>query len=84
MDEGIRLTALLVCAQFQDPGAVPVAWQILDNSNQLSLRLAAISALATLGNQDTLERLGRMSAVADEVEKKARDAAIRKISGRKT
>lgn len=83
-DEGIRVTALLVCAQFQDPGAVPVAWKILEESDQLTLRLAAISALATLGNQDTLERLGRMSAAADEIEKKALDAAICKISGRKT
>lgn len=83
-DDGIRLTALLVCAQFQNLGAVPVAWKILETSNQLSLRLAAISALAALGDQDVLERLGRMSAGTDEIEKKARDAAIRKISGRKT
>jgi len=83
-DEGIRVTALLVGARLQDPNALTVAWQILDASDRSSLRLAAISVLAALGNQDTAERLGRMNADADERETKARDAAIRKISGRKT
>lgn len=83
-EDGIRVTALLVGARLQDPDALTVAWQILDTSDRSSLRLAAISVLAALGNQDTAERLGRMNAAADEMETKARDAAIRKISGRKT
>lgn len=83
-EDGIRVTALLVGARLQDPDALTVAWQILDASDRSSLRLAAISVLAALGNQDTVERLGRMNAAADEMETKARNAAIRKISGRKT
>ena len=82
-DEGIRVTALLVGAQMQDPDALTVAWQILDANDQSPLRLAAISALAAVGNQDTVERLNRLGA-ADETERKALDAAIRRISGRKT
>lgn len=82
--EGIRLTALLVCAQLNNTDAIPVALDILDTSDQLSLRLAAISALGALGNQDILMQMELMRTGLDETEQNAMGAAIRKISGRRT
>ena len=82
--QGIRLTALLVCAQLQNTDAIPVALNILDTSDQLSLRLAAISALGALGDRDILMQMEQMRSKLDENEKNALDAAMRKISGRTT
>lgn len=83
-DPGIRLTALLVCAKLQTPAALPVAWQILETTHDQGLRLTAITLIGALGDMYTMERLDRLKASADETEKHALDAAIRKIAGRKT
>ena len=83
-DAGIRLTALLVGAKLQNPAVLPLAWQILETTSDQGLRLTAITLIGALGDMYTMERLDRLKANADETEKHALDAAIRKIAGRKT
>ncbi len=78
-DNGVRITALQVCARLGDRKVIPVAREIAGNSDNIPLKISAVAALGAFGEPADRELINSLASSGDIRMRTAAKAALKKI-----
>ena len=78
-----KITALQICANLGEKKVLPTARQIADSTASVPLRISAIAALGTLGDESDRALLGKYAASTDTRLRTAAQSALKRL-GKKT
>jgi len=82
--ESARITALQICAELGDMGALSIARKIASSSAGVPLRMSAIAAIGTLGDQSDRPLLEKYASSGDVRLRKSASSALERLAGRRT
>jgi len=77
--EASKITALQICAQLGEKGALPIARQLVGAEVSIPLKLSAIAAIGALGDTTDLQTLKPYQTGRDSKMRPAVNAAIKRI-----